>query len=292
MRWARTGRAFSLVELLVVVSIIALLISILLPSMKRAREQTRRVVCGSHLRGLANAWEIYAITFKALPPLARAGIDINYKLSSCTWRMERVETNGFGPESFQAFLDPLPNTDCAWPGHPEWLTMFYRNQIFQVALPEGSDGEFGRWRNFGLLWVADVLDDPQVFFCPSQRDPDLAWNTPYNPWPPSIDRARRPDNQHMANHTESSFERRAGLTGVPWDRVGLRTVIAADNMWPDAVKSGHGEGVTAAYRDGHAVFIRDRKFADWWGNGDSWLDEDSRVKFLEMSYWLDQQGSR
>lgn len=292
VRGTRLGRAFSLVELLVVISIIALLMSILLPSLKRAREQGRRVVCGSHLRGLANAWEIYAITFQALPPLARAGIDINYKRNRCTEQMQRVETGGFGPDSFPAFLNPLPHPECASSFHPEWLTIFFRNQIFQVALPEGSDGEFGRWRNFGLLWVAGVLDDPRVFFCPSQRDPDLAWDTPYNPWPPSIETCRRPDNHHIANHTESSFERRAGMTGVPWDRVGLRTVIAGDIMWPDVVRTTHREGISAAYRDGHAVFIRDPRFADWWSDDDSWTDGDSRVKFLQMSHWLDLQGSR
>lgn len=292
VRGGRAGRAFSLIELLVVVSIVALLISILMPSLKKAREQTRRVVCGSHLRGLANAWEIYAITFRALPPLARAGIDINFKKNTCTGRMERVETGGFGPDSFPAFLDPLPDSGCATSGHPEWLTIFFRNQIFQVALPEGSDGEFGRWRNFGLLWVAGALDDPRAFFCPSQRDPDLAWDTPYNPWPPSIETCRRPDNPHRANHTESSFERRAGLTGVPWDRVGLQTVIAHDNFWPDAVRGTHRDGVTAAYRDGHAVFVRDDKFDGWWSDDDSWISTESRVRFLEMSHWLDRQASR
>ena len=49
-----TGRrhAFTLVELLVVISIVALLIALLLPSIKRSRENARVVVCASNLRQL------------------------------------------------------------------------------------------------------------------------------------------------------------------------------------------------------------------------------------------------
>ena len=52
--------AFTLVELLVVVSIIALLIAILLPSLKNAREQAKTVKCLAHARGLGQAGMAFA----------------------------------------------------------------------------------------------------------------------------------------------------------------------------------------------------------------------------------------
>ena len=65
---------FTLIELLVVVAIIALLVAILLPSLKEAREQARVAVCQSNLHQLNVGFYTYGEDTRGyLPPMAYAG---------------------------------------------------------------------------------------------------------------------------------------------------------------------------------------------------------------------------
>src|SRR5688572_32555083 len=77
-------RGFTLVELLVVIGIIALLISVLLPSLQKARSAANRTACLSNQRQLLLAVHMYAGQNKqALPP----GLDgLNFYQANFVYR--------------------------------------------------------------------------------------------------------------------------------------------------------------------------------------------------------------
>lgn len=71
-------QAFTLIELLVVVAIIALLISILLPSLNRAKRQAMQITCAADLKSQYDAACLYAADNRTQIPRGMQGITISY----------------------------------------------------------------------------------------------------------------------------------------------------------------------------------------------------------------------
>ena len=103
----RSPRAFTLVELLVVISIVALLIAILLPALKSARDSAKLVSCMSNLRQISIGVANYGVDFDAHLPIS--------SFDNKIWRY--METNG---SSFQTG-DFNPVFQCAFDrSEEEW----------------------------------------------------------------------------------------------------------------------------------------------------------------------------
>ncbi|MHC4290508.1 MAG: type II secretion system protein, partial [Planctomycetota bacterium] len=60
-RWAR--KAFTLIALLVVIAVIAMLLAVLIPSLRKAKDYAKLVVCASNLRNVGTAIHAYAYDF-------------------------------------------------------------------------------------------------------------------------------------------------------------------------------------------------------------------------------------
>jgi prepilin-type N-terminal cleavage/methylation domain-containing protein len=56
----RKNKAFTLIELLVVIAIIALLLSIIVPALKKVKKQASAIVCLSNMRSMVTAWHTYS----------------------------------------------------------------------------------------------------------------------------------------------------------------------------------------------------------------------------------------
>jgi len=137
----RKGPGFTLIELLVTVAIIAMLVTILLPSLKQAKQNAKSVVCQTRIKGWYGAQVLY-------------GQDWNGLVAACT--------AGTGSGAFR-YKDG-EKLDIEW---MHCLTEWPEKLLKACDEANGTHyvGTDGPWRP-----PVVYAEGPELFFCPSRRE--------------------------------------------------------------------------------------------------------------------------
>ncbi len=107
LRPGRQKRAFTLVELLVVIGIIAVLISLLLPSLASARRSAVRIKCAANLHMLGLAMQLHAANHHGYFPLQGDSITTSMDYTSLG-DAQRVRYEYYQNQGGQIKTGPLP----------------------------------------------------------------------------------------------------------------------------------------------------------------------------------------
>jgi len=175
--------AFTLVELLVVIGIIAVLISVLLPTLNRAKEAASRAACLSNLHQIHAMLATYAAQYKDYVPIGFSG--------------------GGGNGAALA----------------EGNNYFLGRASSNTANNDQDPPKKVRFVGLGLLFKARILPEGsgKMFYCPSANsDPFHQYDTPQNPWPPSINTCRAAYSCRPAINSDPTTDAHVPEESVVW----------------------------------------------------------------------------
>jgi prepilin-type N-terminal cleavage/methylation domain-containing protein len=203
-RVSNKGRqGFTLIELLVVVAIIALLISILLPSLARARELAKRTACAANMSGIGKGLHTYATEGnQGMPISAHAGAT-----ADLTTAVKYMGTIGSKRGSL---------------GNPSQG---------EILMPPDNGVNVSTARNLWTLIRAGG-STPGSFVCPSSEDAKNDEDSPQDYWDFGVgsqttERAT-PEQQSFYKQISYGYQVPYGRLGKPSAEGYQRAVLSAD----------------------------------------------------------------
>ena len=239
---------FTLVELLVVIGIIALLISILLPSLNKARESARKVACASNQRELSNMLRIYATEYEDQVPYGHiAEMSFNYVIN---WNNS---SNGPFLTSFG-----LLNEAGLMPTAKAFYCPTEERDLYQYDTPanpwefDNAPGDRPRLTNPGAGHIRigyGARPDTDWYFAYPPQDALTGQNRPGVPV-----RLFEDLRATKAGEPVRAFPRFAKL--------GNKALLSDFLFAPGEIERRHEDGVNVAYGDSSVRYVKSSTFED------------------------------
>lgn len=225
-------KAFTLVELLVVIGIIAVLVGILLPTLSRARESANRSACLSNMRQLGIALIEYSMRYKG------GYVPIGYLIQGQHQKAWSYAANRNRPPEYgPVLLGYLVEARLIKDGKTFYCPSETNNQWIYNA--EGA-----------ASYNADICANPWPFSAPGSNTetrfgyatrPVVGWVTPIP--------AQSAGPQEFRNVVNKPI-------GMPkWKDVKNKAVLADANTSPAHLKVRHKDGVNVMYGHGGAKWV-------------------------------------
>jgi len=249
--------AFTLIEVLVVVAIIALLIAILLPSLKKAREMSRRAVCLSQLHQQGLGMSTYAHDMKGfLPPRGTPKEDFAYVIEGGIKNKPKELTNygllygKYVGEDINIFYCPsLRATTNIFSDPDRGITSFGR--IMPGVDPHTTNG--------GYMWAAPVAPKSaprnagrDVYTPNGNNQPGAPWHVAGGIWHANY-------YGWLVTPVASGGKGYSDTTYMNYRLPGMPAVETEALVLQNSAII-HENGINALYSDFHAKYVVDERF--------------------------------
>ena len=236
--------AFTLIELLIVIAVLALLLAILLPALSLARAKGREVACLSNLKQLQTCAKLYSMDYDGFLPPNRHAYDIGTGAPLVGWNDSMTWCAGLAP--FDTTTENIQRS-LLFPYNRSAGIYRCPSDMSRSKTQGGQLLSMRRTRSYSLSHSINGYPYPQVFAVGSGRGP-----TPIKYYPPSFVKEHEIDDPPPARllffvgvHEDSILDSHFGIPprGPTWE--------ANPPNWWDLPAGRHSQGGCFSFADGH-----------------------------------------